>query len=341
MHRRDFLRSSIGTLVASVTAPVLRAAEMPHSPRPRLVLYVLGQFAEATPAEMQNVVETIGASTFNVLILSFLQASVARGKLTLSYNGNAFPLEAEVPAQLARLRSGFGEKKRTLLSIGGWKHQPTFDAIRSLGVPAFVRQLTEQVIVPLGLDGIDIDLEPQKGGLDHWMAVHFEHGKTIVDITNEYKKMHPTHLVTHAPISAVAAEIYAKPTRIPGLNGGLLAATRTKHGNNIDWLNVQFYEGGRVDGGDIAGYYRDSLAAPLMRLRTQTGITQPLHFLTPLFEPEAKQPLAFCQQTIADIDHRCADLNAGSVNGVALWEYRQVATSIGDWSQGFKTALHG
>jgi Glycosyl hydrolases family 18 len=312
---------------------------MAHPARTWLVLYVLGQFADATPHQMQTVVSTLGPTGFNVVVLSFLQTDFANGKLTLTYNGNSFPLAPEVPALLRQLRSGFAQRKRILLSIGGWKHKPTFDAIRSFGVPAFVRQLSDQVITPLNLDGIDVDLEPQKGGQDQWMAVHAEHARTIADLTNEYKRVHPTHIVTHAPISMVAAQLYAKPAPLPGLPDGLLAATRSAQGNNIDWLNVQFYEGGAVENGDIAGFYADSFAVPLLKIQTQTGISRPLDFLIPLFEPAAKQPLEFCHTTFHAIERRCAHLNAGSLGGVALWDYRQVAPRIRDWSDGLQSAL--
>ncbi len=342
MQRREFLRSSLGALaVTAIAGASCLASETWVANSTRRILYVLAQFSQATPEAMRNVVETIGGSSFNVLILSFLQASLAGGKLTLLYNGNEFSsLRPEVPALLARLRSGFGARKQVMLSIGGWQQQPTFEAIRSFGVPAFVRQLMKEVIQPLGLDGVDLDLEPQTGGLDKWMAVHDAYGKTLVELTNEYKRVHPTHLVTHAPLSSLAAELYAKPKPLRGVNGGLLAATRTTHGNNIDWLNVQFYEGGLIEGGDIAGYYRDSLAGPLMVMQKQTGVVRPLHFFAPLFQPQAKQPLEFCRQTIEAIDHRCADLHAGRINGVALWDYRQVAPSIRNWSRGLEAALH-
>jgi hypothetical protein len=342
MQRREFLRSSLGVVAAATIpgAPSLASETWVANPT-RRILYEIGQFSQTKPDAIRIVVETIGGSGFNVLILSFLQASVSRSKLTLLYNGNEFPsLAPEVPALLARLRSGFGSRKRVMLSIGGWQELRTFKAIRSYGVPAFVRQLTEQVVVPLGLDGIDLDLEPQKGGLDQWMAVHDEYGKTLIELTNEYKRLHPTHTLTHAPISKVAAEFYTKPRPIPGMNKALLAATRGNQSNNIDWLNIQFYEGGIIEGGDIAGYYRDSLAAPLIHMQQQTGITTPLQFLTPLFEPEAKQPLAFCSRTMEAINRRCADLHAGKINGVALWDYGGVASSIRDWSQGLEAALH-
>lgn len=344
MLRREFLQSSFGALASTAMATWAVRAESTVAARTdstRRLLYVLSEFTHTDKAAMQSAVEAVGASSFNVLILSFLQVAVANEKLSLTFNGNAFSsFASEVPAMLTRLRSGFGARKRILLSIGGWASAPSFAAIRSFGVARFVRQLTEEIIVPLGLDGIDLDVEPTKGGLDQWIAVQREYGRTLVEITNEYKRLHPTHVVTHAPISAVAAEIYAKRTLLPELKNSLLEATRTQHGNNIDWLNVQFYEGGVVEGGDIADYYCKRLVGPLAEMREQTGITQALSFFTPTFEPAAKQSLEFCQQTVAAINLRCADLHAGKVSGVAIWDYAQIASSIGDWSRGLVAALH-
>lgn len=342
MQRREFLRSSVGALAgAGMSVSTAFSASGVRPNRTRRILYVLGQFSQATPKSMQGVVETIGHSSFNIVVLSFLQAGMSNGNLTLLYNGNQISsIARQVPALLARLRSGFGATRRVMLSIGGWQQTPTFAAIRSVGVPAFVRQLTDQVIQPLGFDGIDIDLEPQIGGLDQWMNVHHEYGKTLAELTNEYKRVHPAHLVTHAPISVVAAELYVSPTSLPGVTDGLLAATCRRGKNNIDWLNVQFYEGGLIQGGEIAGYYCNSLAAPLIRMQSRPGVSRPLHFLTPLFQPQAKQPLAFCRQTIQAINQRCAGLHSGTIDGVALWDYRQVAPTIHDWSAGLDAALH-
>lgn len=313
-------------------------------PRPkagtRRILYVLGQFSAGTPEAMRGAADTLGNSGFDVIVLAFLQASLNGGKLDLSYNGNAFgALSPEFSTALARLRSGHGARKRLMMSVGGWASVSNFEAVRSFGVPAFVRQLTDEVVGPLGIEGIDLDPEPNKGGMDQWMQVHREYGKMLAELTNEYKRVHPTHLVTHAPIAQVAAEFYAGRAVPTGATADLLQATRTKTGNNLDWLNVQFYEGGQIENGDIAGFYRDSLAGPLLGRRAQTGIADPMSFFTPLFEPEARQPLAFCQQTIAAIDHRCADLAAGRLTGVALWDYRQVAPKIAEWSHGLGEAL--
>lgn len=330
--------SCVGALASAAVAKV--AASRDGRSGTRRVLYVMAQLTQTDAAALHDLTETLGSSGFNVFILSFLQADYSNNKLTLSYNGNPrSAFAAGVPASLAHLRAGFGERKRLLLSIGGWNHAQTFEAIRSAGVPAFVRQLSEEIVTPLGLQGIDLDLEPGVGGIEQWFGVHHEYGKTVVELTNEYKRAHPSHVVTHAPIAPVAADLYAKPTALPGLPHGLLAGTRTGDKNNIGWLNVQLYEGGEIAGGDIAGFYRESLMKPLVAMRTQTGIARPLHFLTPLFEPAAKQPLEFCEHTIAAIDKGCEELHAGKVNGVALWDYRQVQPAIAEWSRGIQTAL--
>ena len=349
MQRRKFLSSSMAAAaaVALGTGPSFsQIMSAPSSRQSRLILYVMAELVETNSAKLRAVVQRLGSSGFNVLVLSFLQARMANGKLDLLYNGNAVASFApQVPALLARLRSGFATpsgfatRRRIQISIGGWGNTPTFAAIRSAGVAAFVRQLTEQVIAPLGLDGIDLDLEPQEGDLENWIAVHREYGKILVDLTNEYKRVHPTHLVTYAPVSSVAAETFMMPSSIPDLKGSLLQATRTPQGNNIDWLNVQFYEGGVVSQGSIADFYRTRLAGPLVAMREQVGISKPLYFFTPTFEPHAKQPLAFCQRTIAAINSSCADLHAGQLSGAALWDYQQIESAIGAWSAGLQSVL--
>jgi hypothetical protein len=94
-----------------------------------------------------------------------------------------------------------------------------------------------------------------------------------------------------------------------------------------------------VEDQSIAEYYRKWLAGPLSAMCSRTGIARPIEFLTPLFEPHARQPLSFCRQTIHAIDAACADLHTGRVSGAGLWDYKQVANSIDDWSAGFASAL--
>ena len=306
----------------------------------RRILYVYGQIPQPERA-VNAAVETLGNGGFNVLILSFLRVFLNGDRLELRYNDTPFSeLNATLAPVVRRLQTGFSGRKRVLLCLGGWAQLRAFEAVRRFGVSRFIAQLNREVIAPLGIDGLDLDLEPMTGGLPEWMAVHHEYGKTVADITNEYKRTNPSHIVTHAPVSGIAADLYAKPAPLPGLPQGLLAATRTATGgNNIDWLNVQFYEGGAVTGMTIPDFYRTRLVAPLMAAKGAADVRRPLYFLTPLFEPHADQPLEFCRNTIRAIDASCRSLNAGSVDGVALWDYEQIASAMDRWSSGLQGVL--
>jgi hypothetical protein len=335
MRRREFVGSCLA-------AGALRAVPAVAAPKAatRRILYVYGQVPQPEPA-VHATVEALGNSGFNVLILSFLRVFLNDGRLELRYNDTPFSeLNATLARVVRRLQTGFAGRKRVLLCLGGWAQLGAFDAVRKFGVPRFIAQLDREVIAPLGIDGLDLDLEPMTGGLPEWMAVHHEYGKTVVDITNAYKRTNPTHVVTHAPISSVAADLYATPAPLPGLPQGMLAATRTAQGNNIDWLNVQLYEGGAVTGMTIPDFYRTRLVTPLEASQAASGIRRPLHFFTPLFEPHAEQPLEFCRKTIRAIGKCCAGPQAaGGVDGVALWEYGQIASAINTWSSGLQGVL--
>ncbi|MGC9291912.1 MAG: glycosyl hydrolase family 18 protein [Acidobacteriaceae bacterium] len=352
MQRRAFLQSAFFAGAISVVGrPLGRSALLAADVRPtqpnatRRNLYILGQFEQTDPAKLDAVVASLGQSSFNVLTLAFLGIDASQSRPQLLYNGHSFAaLSPRLPEMFQHLRTGSGLPRKVLLSIGGWKNTAVFAAIRSMGAPAFVRQLTQEVIAPLHLDGIDLDLEPMQGGLEQWSAAHREYSATLVALTNEYKRVHPSHVVSHAPIAPVAAEFYAKDTAIDGLGKGLLASTRTRNGNHVDWLNVQLYEGGKIGGGsseEIASFYKTSLAVPLLQMRAQTGIAQPLHFLQPTFDPGSNppQPLEFCAQTLRSIREQCAPLHAGALGGVSLWQYQQVQPGISAWSKGLEEAL--
>lgn len=302
---------------------------------------MLGQFEQTDEARLNAIAATLAGSRFNVFTLAFLGVDLTQGKLQLLYNGHAFPALSPRLSEILRRLQGGGTKK-ILLSIGGWQSANTFAVIRSTGIPAFVQQLTQQVIAPLRLDGIDLDLEPMQGGLDQWMAAYREHGATLALLTNEYKRIHPNHIVSHSPIAPVVAELYVKDVEMDGLRDGLLSSTRTMHGrNNINWLNVQLYEGGTVVGGDNATYYKESLVQPLLPLQKKTRIQYPLDFLQPTFQPEAKPPqsMEFCRQALIGINALCATLHGGRLQGVSVWEYKQIASGIFAWSQSMEEAL--
>jgi hypothetical protein len=329
--RRELLRLAAASGVASF-APAQAKPQLP-----RLVLYVFDRVAG--PAQpIDEMIEAIGASSFNVLILAFLNIRQSNGQAIFRYNDTPLAqLPKELPAHIQKLKSGYAAPKKVLISLGGWANQDDFRAIRSIGVEGFVGQLNSQVIRPLGLDGIDIDLEPAIESPEAWQAIYDELGRTIVDLTNRYKAANPHHVVTHAPTSGLTERLYINNGSLQGLAGSILESTRAASGNNVDWLNVQLYEGGAVKNGTITGFYKDQLVASLVAKSNSTGIAAPLSFLSPTFEPDFHQPLQFCQGTLRDIAKACRA--AGRLDSVGLWEYGQTKARTRDWSQGLAESL--
>lgn len=329
--RRQLLRIAAASGIASFG----RAQTKPQPPR--LVLYVFDQIAGSAES-INAMIEAIGASSFNVLILAFLNTRQAGGQAVFRYNDS--PL-AQLPKDLAfhiqKLKSRFAAPKKVLISLGGWANQDDFRAIRTIGIEKFVGQLNAQVIQPLGLDGIDIDLEPAIESPEAWQAIYDELGRTIVDLTNRYKSTNPDHVVTHAPTSGLTARLYVNDGRLQGLAGSILESTRAATGNNVDWLNVQLYEGGAVKNGTITHFYKDQLVDALAAKTKSTGIANPLDFLSPTFEPDFHQPLEFCQGTLRDIAKACHE--TGRLDSVGLWEYGQTKARTADWSQGLAGSL--
>ncbi|MGH9518051.1 MAG: hypothetical protein ACRD2D_00310, partial [Terriglobales bacterium] len=240
LARRAFLQS----LGAATLAPRLGPA-----PGPRRILYIAGRFSSSSPAVIRRTVSTLGPSGFNVAILAFVYARFRGGRLQLTYTGVPFArLYPGLGRALRQLRSGFPTRKRLLLSLGGWGNAASFAAIRSAGVEGFLQQLDREAVEPLGLEGLDLDLEPGTAAENTaagWHAVHDEFGATLVEITNAYRARHPHHIVTHAPIASVAAGLYARDGGVAGVRGSFFEATRRPGGGNqISWLNVQLYEAG-------------------------------------------------------------------------------------------------
>lgn len=337
MRRRRFLAWVAGgagwAAEAALAAPGRRALAVAAAP-PRLALYASGH---VTPA----LVAGLGASDFNVVILAFLYVRYRRGKLELRYNAlpaGRFP--ASLGADLRRLRRGFRVRKRVLISIGGWGNAATFAAIRAAGVGRFLEQLDREIVAPLGLEGLDLDLEPgtvAENTPAGWHAVHDEYGATLIELTNGYMARHPTHLVTHAPIASVAAALYARDGRVRGIRGSIFEATRTARGNNIAWLNVQFYEAGDPKPDTIPDFYQRELITPLWQQRARTGVARPWERVLPGFEPRYHQTLDVCEATLAGINRAIAP--HGPAGGAFLWQYGQIARDVNAWGRGLGAAL--
>lgn len=287
-------------------------------------------------------VERLGPTGFNVGILAFLYARYApKQGLRLSYNGVApSRMPHALAANLRQLRHGYGERKKILISLGGWGNRETFEAIRAAGVERSLAQIEREVTGPLGLDGLDLDLEPSTAAENTpagWHAVHDDLGSTLVELTNRYMQRHPDHVVTHAPIASVAASLYARNGQVRGVPGSFFEATRSPRGNNLAWLNVQFYEAGDPKPTSIPEFYRNQLVRPMLDQRAATGIARPWEVLIPGFEPRYHQNLPVCEQTLRAVNRALAPW--GLVGGVFLWQYGQIAATLETWSAGLQRAL--
>jgi chitinase len=304
LNRREFL------VAAGAWAALPRWADA--SSLSRRGVYVAGTLA-ATVARL-------GPSAFNVVNLAFLNARVVKGDVRFHYR----PLTG-VRAAVRALQRDYPVKKKVLLSLGGWGNRVTFDAARAAGVSAFLEQLDEEYVLPLGVDGIDLDLEPTTAAENTpagWRAVHDELGATLVALSNGYKRRHPGHLVTHAPIASVAAELYVRDGKLRGVPGPLLKAAPS-----IDWLNVQMYEAGDVQPSSIADFYQRQLIQPL----AAQGFAHPGEKLFPGFEPRWHQPRATCAAALRSLQ--------GVARGAFVWDYHQIAADVAGWGQAFEQAL--
>lgn len=336
LDRRRFLAGGAGAALALAVPTWAEAARLraARSAPSRRVLYISGT---VNP----RLVSTLGPTDFNVAILAFLYARYTRGTLHLRYNAlPAARLPPGLPAHLERLRRGFPVPKRILISLGGWGNRATFEAIRAAGVPAFLRQLDQEIVAPLGLAGLDLDLEPgtvAENTPAGWHSVHDDLGATLVAITNGYMDRHPDHLVTHAPIASVAAALYARDGGVRGVRGSFFEATRAARGSNIAWLNVQFYEAGDPKPLSIPDFYKDELLRPLLAARAATGLARPWEALVAGFEPRYHQDLAFCERTLRALNRGIAAW--GPAGGAFLWQYGQIASAAQAWGAGLAAAL--
>lgn len=338
MQRRDFLRAAAAAALCRAVAPPRALATRPApapAPAPfRRTLYVAGYFSGTDVVMMRRATDVLAASDFNVLILAFLHVHHSRAGLKLLYNERpAGAWAADAPLALKRLRDA---GKTLLISIGGWGNAADFAAIRQAGVERFLDALDEQIIGPLSLAGIDLDLEPGELADNTpagWRRVNAEYGATLVALTNGFMRRHPRGLVTHAPIASVAATLYARDGRLPGVPGGYFAACRGAQGNRLAWINIQLYEAGNLfDGvvkypGGIANFWKRDLLDPLHAAAHENGLLDPASVLLPGFEPHL-QKFDDCAGFLQSL--RGAGIR---VPGFFLWQYGQISPRMAQWDQ--------
>jgi len=305
---------------------------------PNVTLYVGGgtgfdsNWADASPSDraaieqhIEKTVTELSGLAWNVYILAFLHVHARSGPMELFFNGS--PVEKLYPGlgqQLARLKAS---GKRLLISIGGWDNACDFDGIHDVGVAAFLVQARQQVITPLGLDGIDLDLEPTSDdpGIycppdPDWYSVYQRLSPVLVELSNQAAA--GGLLVSHAP-AVYIPQFYTDP-------GGILAGTRRPSGgNSISFLNYQTYGGGT------------GVAQTVEELVGQidpgsTGIANPAAFVSAGF--------GIADGLSDDPDVAAANIRQlrqkyGQIGGGFVWRYTPDKAQIAQWAKALSGAL--
>ncbi|HKP75334.1 MAG TPA: glycosyl hydrolase family 18 protein [Longimicrobiaceae bacterium] len=308
-------------------------------PIPNVTLYVGGgdtgldaNWADASPGEratiqrqIENTVTELAGLDWNVCILAFLHVHARTLPMELFFNGTPFgKLYPGLGQQLARLKAS---GKRLLISIGGWYNACDFSGIQTAGVAEFLARMRQQVITPLGLDGIDLDLEPTPDDQYYcppepdWNDVYQKYSPVLVELTNQAAAA--GLLVTHAPALYMRPGFYTD-------RGGILDRTSLRpKGNNIAWLNFQTYDKGE----QLPERYEAFVDA----IETgYTGIANPAGFVSAGFgiaddlydDPEV------ARQAIQQLRAKY-----GGINGGFVWRYTSDRAQIAQWATALSQAL--
>ena len=307
---------------------------------PNVTLYVAGgtgfdsNWADASPGDRAAIEQQIESSVtelselaWNVYILAFLHVHARSVPMELFFNGTPVgKLYPGLGQQLARLKAS---GKRVLISIGGWDNACDFSGIQGVGVAAFLAQARQQVITPLGLDGIDLDLEPTEDNdprlyCPHepgWDAVYERYSPLLVELSNQAAA--GGLLVTHAPAMYMDSGFYTDP-------GGILAGTRQgAGGNSIAWLNYQTYG----EGPGVAQTFETFVGQidP-----GTTGIADPAAFVSAGF--------GIADGLDDDPDVACEGIvqlrgKYGQINGAFVWRYTTDRGQVADWGTKLSDAL--
>jgi hypothetical protein len=288
-------------------------------------------WADASPPvqqQMERAIQqtldgTLRPMAFNVYIIAFLHVHpTPGGGIQLIYNDN--PVSKIFPRLSIYLSALRARGTRLLISIGGWNNPRDFATIQQYGVDRFLTVLKEQVIVPWGLDGIDLDLEPSASGPDSdWDTIYQKYKTTLVELSNQGAAK--GLLVTHAPIPSIATDHYFSDI--------LTQTRRNPGGNSVSWLNVQSYG----EGSEMSDNYRN-LVTLLAAQRAKTGIPDAAGFLNAGFgiADDLNDDRSVAVEQIRDI--RRKGQNPG---GAFIWRYNGNVSMLTGWAVGLAQALDG
>ena len=248
-------------------------------------------------------------------------------------SGDEWGLTPGLPSKFKTLRDA---GVNLLVSIGGWNGADNFAKIKQAGIRDFVIYLTEGILEPYNLNGINIDLEPGDEG-PGWSAVYQEYGQTIVDLSNALAAK--GYVVTHTPANGLSTQFYSQSC--PGLANDqpILEATYVNGKQSISYLNVQYYAGGDPLGTSTGVQDYIALANTLAGIQNSTGVNNPAEFLMAGFSPciqdpnypSGSEPLsgtppqsASCpsQTVVLDFLQQLATTYSGGFGGAFYWIYQ-------------------
>jgi|GEM_PF-3297293 len=253
----------------------------------------------ASPARKRKMKDKLETATtrlrntrFNVLVFSSLEVEIEYGELRLSFNDTAFDeLYEDLDEIFDELKAG---GKTLLFSVGYWTGSHVFEAISKVGVEAFCKAFYEQVAKPLGIDGLDIDLEAGKEG-ETWESVFNTYGQLIIDLTNHYTQTYGG-VVSHVANMNIVDTQYLN-AGIEGSKEGILAATKGTHKNNISWISVNLPAQNQPD--QVLKFFGDKVMKPLEKVGFKLKINRPKDMIVPGFAAYTPDYLEPGQQLIS------------------------------------------
>lgn len=288
-------------------------------------------WAAATPSEqaaiqqqIESTVTELSKLPWNVYILAFLHVHAQTLPMQLVYNGT--PVASLYPglgAELAKLKAA---GKRLLISIGGWDNACDFSGIQTVGVAAFLTQAQQQVIGPLGLDGIDLDLEPtQDSGYycpvePSWNGVYEKYSPVLVELSNQAAAA--GLVVSHAPAMYMDSTYYTGPN-------GILVGTKQGTGNSIAFLNYQTYGEGTNLAPTFEAFVGQIDSA-------STGIANPAEFVCAGFgiADGLNDNVVVAGQGIVQLRQ-----TYGEIGGAFVWRFTASQTQMALWATTLSAAL--
>lgn len=222
--------------------------------------------------------------------------------------------------------------KKVLISFGGGTVSHAAYAALAADVPGLARQIADFVIAR-GLDGVDVDFEDTAG---------FESGSSydgvafLVSLTRELAAALPAgrNLVTHAP---------QPPYLAPGFEGGPYLKVLQQAGDDISWINLQYYNNpGFQDPGQITGLSGSPFVSSVTGLaRGVGGVTWPVDKIAigkPVTSIDAHTGYLPVDDLVSQVIAPLVQAYGDQV-GVMGWQYAQDAAEHGAWHDALAAAL--